>query len=189
MLQVTDYVMRFAPLAVFAAVAATHRRARPRRSSRTYGYFIGELLSRPVLLWALLIGARLPGRRAAARCSWSRYIREPVVLAFSTASSEAAYPAHAGGARPVRRAAADRQLRPAARLFVQSRRLDDVHDLRDDCSSPRPMASTSTLGAADRDAADPDGHLQGHGRRAARQPGGDRRDALASSTSPRPGCC
>ena len=41
-------------------------------------------------------------------------------------------PAHAGSARPVRRAAAHRQLRPAARLFVQSRRLDDVHDLRDD---------------------------------------------------------
>ena len=91
MLQVTDYVMRFAPFAVFTAVTSAHRRARARRSSCTFGKFVGSFYLGLAILWALLIGACfvIVGPRTRHLV---RYIRDPVVLAFSTASSEAAYP-------------------------------------------------------------------------------------------------
>jgi len=90
MLQVTDYVMRFAPVAVFAAVSATIAERGPAILG-TYGYFMGSFYFGLVLLWAVLIGAAflVVGSRARLLI---RYIRDPIVLAFSTASSEAAFP-------------------------------------------------------------------------------------------------
>jgi Na+/H+-dicarboxylate symporter len=90
MLQVTNYVMRFAPLAVFTAVASAIAERGPSILA-TFGKFVGSFYLGLILLWALLIGAAfvLVGRRARHLV---RYIRDPVVLAFSTASSEAAYP-------------------------------------------------------------------------------------------------
>jgi Na+/H+-dicarboxylate symporter len=90
MLQVTDYVMRFAPVAVFAAVSATIAQRGPAILG-TYGYFMGSFYLGLVLLWALLIGAAflVVGGRIRLLV---RYIRDPIVLAFSTASSEAAFP-------------------------------------------------------------------------------------------------
>jgi Na+/H+-dicarboxylate symporter len=90
MLQITDYVMRFAPVAVFAAVAATIA-TRGLGIVVTFGYFMGSFYIGLVILWALLIGAcfLFLGSRTKLLV---RYIRDPVVLAFSTASSEAAYP-------------------------------------------------------------------------------------------------
>src|SRR4051794_7659947 len=89
-LQVTDYVMRFAPVAVFAAVTASIAERGP-SILKTYGYFMGSFYAGLILLWALLIGAcfLIVGRRTALLV---RYIRDPIVLAFSTASSEAAFP-------------------------------------------------------------------------------------------------
>ncbi|WP_293881723.1 dicarboxylate/amino acid:cation symporter [Sphingomonas sp.] len=90
MLQVTAYVMRFAPVAVFAAVSAVV--AKEGLSILfTYGKFIGSFYLGLLLLWAILIGAAFLfiGPRAS---DLVRYIREPLLLAFSTASSEAAYP-------------------------------------------------------------------------------------------------
>ncbi|MBA3897817.1 MAG: dicarboxylate/amino acid:cation symporter [Sphingomonadaceae bacterium] len=90
MLQVTAYVMRFAPLAVFAAVSSVV--AKEGLSILfTYGKFIGSFYLGLVILWAILIGAAFVfvGPRASHLV---RYIREPLLLAFSTASSEAAYP-------------------------------------------------------------------------------------------------
>jgi len=90
MLQVTDYVMRFAPLAVFTAVASALAERGPEIIA-TLGKFVGSFYLGLLLLWALLIGVcfLIVGPRTRHLV---RYIREPVVLAFSTASSEAAYP-------------------------------------------------------------------------------------------------
>jgi Na+/H+-dicarboxylate symporter len=90
MLQVTDYVMRFAPVAVFAAVSAAIAQHGPSILG-TFGYFMGSFYLGLALLWILLIGAAflVAGRRTMLLM---RYIRDPIVLAFSTASSEAAFP-------------------------------------------------------------------------------------------------
>jgi len=90
MLQVTDYVMRFAPLAVFTAVASALAERGPEIIA-TLGKFVGSFYIGLLILWALLIGVCfvIVGPRTRHLV---RYIRDPVVLAFSTASSEAAYP-------------------------------------------------------------------------------------------------
>ena len=90
MLQVTDYVMRFAPVAVFAAVTASIAERGP-SILKTYGYFMGSFYAGLVLLWVILIGLcfLIVGSRTRLLV---RYIRDPIVLAFSTASSEAAFP-------------------------------------------------------------------------------------------------
>jgi Na+/H+-dicarboxylate symporter len=90
MLQVTDYVMRFAPVAVFTAVTSAIAERGPHIIG-TFGKFVGSFYFGLVFLWALLIGVcfLIVGPRTRHLV---RYIRDPVVLAFSTASSEAAYP-------------------------------------------------------------------------------------------------
>ena len=90
MLQVTDYVMRFAPFAVFTAVASALAERGP-EIIFTLGKFVGIFYLGLFLLWAVLVGAAflIVGPRTRHLV---RYIRDPVVLAFSTASSEAAYP-------------------------------------------------------------------------------------------------
>ncbi|HEY6916789.1 MAG TPA: dicarboxylate/amino acid:cation symporter [Allosphingosinicella sp.] len=90
MLQITDYVMRLAPIAVFAAVTATIAERGPAILG-TFGYFMGSFYVGLFLLWLLLIGVcfLIVGPRTRLLV---RYIRDPLILAFSTASSEAAYP-------------------------------------------------------------------------------------------------
>ena len=90
MLQVTDYVMRFAPFAVFTAVASALVERGPQIIA-TLGKFVGSFYLGLLVLWLLLIGAAfvIVGPRTRHLV---RYIRDPIVLAFSTASSEAAYP-------------------------------------------------------------------------------------------------
>ena len=90
MLQVTDYVMRFAPFAVFTAVASAIAEKGP-EILFTFGKFVGSFYLGLAILWALLIAACFVIVGARTR-HLVRYIRDPVVLAFSTASSEAAYP-------------------------------------------------------------------------------------------------
>jgi Na+/H+-dicarboxylate symporter len=90
MLQVTNYVMRFAPFAVFTAVASALAERGPQIIA-TLGKFVGSFYLGLAILWTVLIGAAfvIVGPRTRHLV---RYIRDPVVLAFSTASSEAAYP-------------------------------------------------------------------------------------------------
>jgi Na+/H+-dicarboxylate symporter len=90
MLQVTNYVMRFAPFAVFTAVASAIAERGP-EIIFTFGKFVGSFYLGLAILWAVLIGAAfaIVGPRTRHLV---RYIRDPTVLAFSTASSEAAYP-------------------------------------------------------------------------------------------------
>lgn len=90
MLQITDYVMRVAPLAVFAAVAGSLAERGPGVIG-DLAYFMGSFYLSLVLLWAILLGVGFLflGPRIGELI---RYIREPLLIAFSTASSEAAYP-------------------------------------------------------------------------------------------------
>ncbi|WP_295528689.1 dicarboxylate/amino acid:cation symporter [Novosphingobium sp. Chol11] len=90
MLTITDYVMRFAPFAVFGALASVIA-TRGVGIIVTYGVFVGEFYLGLLLLWVLLLGMGgiFLGKRIFLL---ARYIREPLLLAFSTASSESALP-------------------------------------------------------------------------------------------------
>jgi Na+/H+-dicarboxylate symporter len=90
MLKITGYVMALAPLAIFAALAntvATHGMA----ILLTYAKFVGGFYVSLAILWALLlfVAFLVVGRRVGSLIA---HIRAPIMLAFSTASSEAAYP-------------------------------------------------------------------------------------------------
>ena len=90
MLKVTGYVMNFAPFAVFGAIAALIAK-QGLGILLTYGTFVGEVYGSILILWVLLLlmGSLFLGRRILGL---PKFIREPILLAFSTASSEAAYP-------------------------------------------------------------------------------------------------
>jgi Na+/H+-dicarboxylate symporter len=90
MLKVTGYVMNFAPIAVFAAVTGIVATSGVQVLS-TYGVFMGEFYIGIALLWVVLtlIGSVFLGPRILRLLG---ELREPTLLAFSTASSEAAYP-------------------------------------------------------------------------------------------------
>jgi Na+/H+-dicarboxylate symporter len=90
MLKVTGYVMRTAPLAIFAALASTVA-TQGVSILATYAKFVGGFYLSLALLWGLLIAVAvlIVGRRALKLMA---AIRSPALLAFSTASSEAAYP-------------------------------------------------------------------------------------------------
>ncbi|HEU4373665.1 MAG TPA: dicarboxylate/amino acid:cation symporter [Telluria sp.] len=90
MLKVTGYVMNFAPFAVFAAVAGIIAKS-GLGVLKTYGVFMGEFYFGIVLLWIVLsaLGFMFLGPRVFKLLG---ELREPTLLAFSTASSEAAFP-------------------------------------------------------------------------------------------------
>jgi Na+/H+-dicarboxylate symporter len=90
MLQITHYVMRYAPIAVFGALAGVVAKS-GLAILGTYLELVTEFYLSLALLWAILLslGAIFLGRRIFTLI---RYIREPMLIAFSTASSEAALP-------------------------------------------------------------------------------------------------
>jgi Na+/H+-dicarboxylate symporter len=90
MLEITGYVMRFAPFAVFGALANVVAKS-GLGILGTYAKLLGEFYFALAILWTLLLLAGwvvLRGRAFAL----VRYVRQPVLIAFSTASSEAAMP-------------------------------------------------------------------------------------------------
>src|SRR5262249_23432200 len=89
-LKITGYIMGLAPFAVFAAVAATVT-TQGLGILVTYGKFMAEFYFGLAILWGLLIVAGLVFLGPSTTRLIS-LIREPFLLAFSTASSEAAYP-------------------------------------------------------------------------------------------------
>ncbi|MGN8094647.1 dicarboxylate/amino acid:cation symporter [Methylobacterium radiotolerans] len=91
MLKVTGYVMMFAPVAVFAAIAATIT-TQGIGVLITYGKFLVEFYIGLGVLWVLLMGVGFLMLGAGGIARLFNLIKEPFVLAFSTASSEAAYP-------------------------------------------------------------------------------------------------
>ena len=90
MLQVTGYVMRFAPFAVFGALAKVVAE-NGLGILGTYVQLLGEFYLSLAILWTLLIGVGWVFLRGRV-FTLVRYVREPVMIAFSTASSEAAMP-------------------------------------------------------------------------------------------------
>ncbi|MNO32851.1 Proton glutamate symport protein [compost metagenome] len=90
MFRITDYVMMFAPVGVFAALAAAVT-TQGIGLLFDYGKLIGQFFFGILLLWVALfaVGYGFLGRPVF---TLARLIREPVLLAFSTASSESAYP-------------------------------------------------------------------------------------------------
>src|SRR6266436_1183229 len=90
MLKVTGFVMGLAPVPVFAAMASIVT-TQGLGILWTYGKFMGEFYLGILLLWVLLAfaGFLFLGPRINRLIS---LIREPIMLAFSTASSESAYP-------------------------------------------------------------------------------------------------
>lgn len=90
MFRITDYVMMFAPVGVFAALAAAVT-TQGIGLLFDYGKLIGQFYLGILLLWLALfaVGYGFLGRPVF---TLGKLIREPVLLAFSTASSESAYP-------------------------------------------------------------------------------------------------
>jgi Na+/H+-dicarboxylate symporter len=90
MLKVTGYVMNFAPLAVWAAIMATVSKNGLLVLWKLFVFMGGFYLSLAIL-WAILVivGFIVLGPRYSRLL---KLIREPLMIAFSTASSEAAYP-------------------------------------------------------------------------------------------------
>jgi Na+/H+-dicarboxylate symporter len=90
MLKLTGYVMNFAPIAVFAAVSGVVAKS-GLAVLGTYGVFMAEFYFSILILWAVLIfiGYLFLKKRIFALL---RELRTPTILAFSTASSEAAFP-------------------------------------------------------------------------------------------------
>jgi len=91
MLQITNYVMRFSPLAVFAAIASVIA-VNGLGVLLTYVRFVGGFYLSLAILWVVLLVVATVILGVKRGRALPTYIRQPVLLAFSTASSEAAYP-------------------------------------------------------------------------------------------------
>ena len=90
MLKITTAVMKFAPVAVFAAVSSVIAE-NGLDILLTYGKFMASFYASILMLWLviILISSIVLKRRAFHLVSM---LRQPILLAFTTASSEAAYP-------------------------------------------------------------------------------------------------
>jgi Na+/H+-dicarboxylate symporter len=90
MLRITGYVMKLAPLAVLAAMAATVA-VNGLEILAKFAVFMGDFYLGLILLWSLLIfaGFLVLGTRVFRLLT---LIKEPFMVSFATASSEAAYP-------------------------------------------------------------------------------------------------
>jgi Na+/H+-dicarboxylate symporter len=89
-LKITGYVMKFAPIAVFGAMTAVIAK-QGLGILTTYSIFIGEFYFGLLLLWCLLIFAGFIFIKSRVFTLIKR-MKEPIMLAFSTSSSEAAFP-------------------------------------------------------------------------------------------------
>jgi Na+/H+-dicarboxylate symporter len=89
-LKITGYVMSLAPIAVFAAMASVVTTS-GLGILVTYGKFVVEFYFSLGLLWVLISFAAWLFLRERV-FTLLRMIREPLLLSFTTASSEAAYP-------------------------------------------------------------------------------------------------
>ena len=89
-LKITGYVMMLAPLAVFGAITAIIAKQGLGILS-TYAIFIGEFYFSLIVLWMVIIFAGFVVLRKRVFNLVSR-IKDAMLIAFSTSTSEAAYP-------------------------------------------------------------------------------------------------
>lgn len=90
MLTITGYVMKVAPFAVFGAISSVVA-LRGLGIVITYGKLVGSFYLAMLILWVIILLAGAVFLRGRI-FTLIRYIREPLLLAYSTASSEAALP-------------------------------------------------------------------------------------------------
>ena len=90
MLKITGYVMLFAPFTVFAAISAMIAE-RGLSVLVSAGIFMGEFYMTLGLLWIILIGIAF-ATIGPCVLRLTKKISEPALLAFTTSSSEAAFP-------------------------------------------------------------------------------------------------
>jgi Na+/H+-dicarboxylate symporter len=90
MLKFTDFVMRFAPLGVFAAMASVIT-TQGLGVLVTYGKFVSAFYFGLLVLWTIIIGAGSVVLGGTIK-TLLRLLRQPMMIAFSTSSSEAAFP-------------------------------------------------------------------------------------------------
>ena len=127
-LKITDFVMRFAPIAVFAAIAAVIT-VQGLGVLITYGKFIGGFYLGLLVLWAVLIAAgfAVPRGRSVHAAEAAPRTDDAGLLDRQQRSGLSE---DDGAAREVRGQGQHHRLRAAARLLLQPRRLDDVPGLR-----------------------------------------------------------
>ncbi len=89
-LKITGYVMQLAPLAVFGAITAIIAKQGPGILG-TYAVFIGEFYFSLLILWIIVVfaGFAVLNKRAFTLVNG---IKDAMLIAFSTSTSEAAYP-------------------------------------------------------------------------------------------------
>ena len=90
MLKVTNYVMLLAPVALFSALASTVATQGP-SILLTYAKFVGGYYLGIAILWTVLLTVVAFLWSGGVGRIWTA-VSGPIVIAFSTASSEAAYP-------------------------------------------------------------------------------------------------
>jgi Na+/H+-dicarboxylate symporter len=173
-LKITGYVMSLAPIAVFAAMASVVTTS-GLGILVTYGKFVVEFYLSLGLLWMLIAFAAWVFLRDRV-FTLLRMIREPLLLSFTTASSEAAYPKTL---EQLERFGAKKKIVSFVLPLGYSFNLDGSMMY---CTFAVLFIAQAynialTPPAADHDAADPDGDEQGDGRRAAGVAGGDCGDA------------
>jgi Na+/H+-dicarboxylate symporter len=91
MLNITGYVMKIAPIAVCASVASVITKSGPRVLLH-FAEFLGGFYLTLLLLWIILLSVGFLVIGSSRMWDLVRRMREPFLLAFSTASSEASYP-------------------------------------------------------------------------------------------------
>lgn len=89
-MKITGYVMRVAPIAVFGAITAVVAKEGLGIIS-TYASFIGEFYFSLLLLWILIVAGSFSVLKGRAFTLLNN-IKDAVLVAFSTSTSEAAYP-------------------------------------------------------------------------------------------------
>lgn len=89
-LKITGYVMQLAPLAVFGAITAIIAKQGLGILS-TYAIFIGEFYFSLILLWLVIVFAGFIVLKGRVFNLVNR-IKDAILIAFSTSTSEAAYP-------------------------------------------------------------------------------------------------
>jgi Na+/H+-dicarboxylate symporter len=90
MLKVTGYVMNFAPLAVYGALTAVLAK-QGAGVLVNYGIFIFEFYASLLILWAIILLAGFAVIRQKI-VSLIKHIVDPILIAYTTSSSEAALP-------------------------------------------------------------------------------------------------
>jgi Na+/H+-dicarboxylate symporter len=91
MLNITGYVMKIAPIAVCASVASVITKSGP-GILLNFAKFLGGFYLTLLVLWGILLTVGFLVLGSGRMMDLVRRMREPFLLAFSTASSEASYP-------------------------------------------------------------------------------------------------